>query len=159
MIVKWKPGWYELDQSLVVGDTDLFYLSKDNLYFASGLLSSGSYDHEVKAKILKITHPELGAIRGIITIGLDYSIYLNDGETILVNAEESPGKIYDPKYIVSEWEFDVHLNIIEKSGLTAMERNYEKYKILSQNEREAQRRERIRRYKVLLGLSAADWDH
>ncbi len=36
VIVKWKPRWYELDQSIVVGDVDLFYLSKDNLYFANG---------------------------------------------------------------------------------------------------------------------------
>jgi len=159
MIVKWEPSWYELDQSIVVGDTDLFYLSKDNLYFASGLLSSGNYDCEVKAQILKITHPELGAIRGIITIGLDYSIYLNNRDVIIVNAEESPGKIYDSQYVVSEWGFDVQLNIIEKSGLTAIERNTKKYKMFSQNEIKAQRQECIRRYKALLGLSEADWDH
>lgn len=151
MIVKWEPDWYELDQSIVVGDTDLFYLSKDNLYFARGLLSLGNYDCEVKAKIWKITHPELGAIRGIITIGLDYSIYLNDGSVLIVNAEESPGKIYDSQYVVSEWGFDVQLNIIERMN--------EKYKMLRPNEMRAQRQERIRRYKALLGLSEADWDH
>lgn len=137
----------------------MFYLSKDNLYFANGLLASGNYDCEVKAEILKITHPELGAIRGIITIGLDYSIYLSDGNILIVNAEESPGKIYDSRYIVSGWGFDVQINIIEKSELMAIKRNNEKYKMLSQNETKVQRQERIRRYKALLSLSEADWDH
>lgn len=72
MIVKWEPYWYELDQCIVVGDIDFFYLRKDNLYFANGL-NSECYEREVKAEILKITHPELGDIRGIITIGLDYT--------------------------------------------------------------------------------------
>ena len=71
MTVKWEADWYELDQCIVVGDIDLFYLTKDNLYFENGLSSSGKYEYEVKAEILKITHPELGEIRGIITIGLD----------------------------------------------------------------------------------------
>lgn len=159
MTVKWKPDWYELDQSIVVGDIDLFYLTKDNPYFASGLLSSGNYDCEIKAEILKITHPELGVIRGIITIGLDYSIYLSDGNIIIVNAEETPGEIYGSQYVVSGWSFDVQINIIEKTGLTAIERYNETYKMLSQNERKAQWQECVRRYKTLLGLSKADWDH
>lgn len=65
----------------------------------------GNDDCEVKAEILKITHPELGAIKGIITIGLDYSIYLSDGNVIIVNAEETPGKIYDSRYVISGWSF------------------------------------------------------
>lgn len=101
MIVKWEPDWYELDQCIVVGDIDFFYLRKDNLYFANGL-NPKLYECEVKAEILKITHPELGNIRGIITIGLDYSIYLGDGTVMIVNAEENPGKIYNSQYVVSE---------------------------------------------------------
>lgn len=154
MIVKWEPGWYELDQSVVVGDVDWFYLSNDCLYFADALLSPEKHDCEVRAEILKITHPELGDIRGIITIGLDYSIYLSDGNTLIVNAEESPGQIYDSQYIVSEWSFNVQINIIEKTGLTATER----FKMLGHNEMKIKEQERIRRYKALLGLSEADWD-
>ena len=45
MIVKWEPYWYELDQCIVVGDIDLFYLRKDNLYFANGL-NSELYERE-----------------------------------------------------------------------------------------------------------------
>lgn len=50
MIVKWEPGWYELDQTVVVGDIDLFYLTDDNRYFSNGLLSPEKYSCEVKAE-------------------------------------------------------------------------------------------------------------
>ena len=46
MTVKWEADWYELDQCIVVGDIDLFYLTKDNLYFENGLSSSGKYEYE-----------------------------------------------------------------------------------------------------------------
>lgn len=113
-------------------------------------MSSGNDAYEVKAEILKIIHPELGEIRGIITIGLDYLIYLSDGTVIIVNAEESPGKIYNSEYIVSKWSFDVQIHIVEKTGVTEIERqktyNYNKQKEL------------IRKYEALLGLSKADWE-
>lgn len=153
MIVRWNPKWYELDQSIVVGDVDWFYLSKDNLYFSNDF--AGNNDCEVKAKILKINHSELGDIKGIITIGFDYSIYLRNGNIIIVNAEESPGEIENSKYIVSEWNFDVQISIIEKTGLSSEER----LKKLSPNERKAWRQECINRYKVLLDLTEADWDN
>ena len=156
MNIKWEPYWYELDQSIVIGDIDLFYLTKDNCYFSYGL-SSENYECEVKAEILKITHPELGDIKGIITIGLDYSIYLSDGNVIIVNAEENPGKIYDSQYVVSGWSFDVQINIIEKTVRKVTEINNEQ-EALSVNEQKAQRQERIKRYKNLLGISKADWD-
>lgn len=153
MIVKWEPYWYELDQCIVVGDIDLFYLRKDNLYFANGL-NSELYEREVKAEIWKITHPELRDIRGIITIGLDYSIYLSDETVITVNAEENPGKIYGSHYVVSEWCFDVQIHIIEKTGLTAIERK----RMYNHNEQKKRWQERVRKYKDLLGLSKADWE-
>ncbi len=157
MIVKWEPYWYELDQSVVVGDMDFFYLTKDCSYFTNGL-SAENYDHEIRAEIVKISHPELGAVSGIIAIGLDYSIYPGDGNVIIVNAEEEPGEIYDSEYAVSNWSFDVQINIIEKTGWTVIERNRTENKMFTQNEQRAQRQERIRRYKTLLGLSKADWD-
>ena len=152
VIVKWKPRWYELDQSIVVGDVDLFYLSKDNLYFANGFAADN--DCEVKAKILNINHLELGDIKGIITIGLDYSIYLSDGNIIIVNAEDSPGDIENSKHVVREWEFDVQINIIEKTGLSSKER----LEMLSTNKRKEYQQECIKRYKLLLDLTKADWD-
>lgn len=152
MIIRWIPQWYELDQSIVVGDVDLFYLSKNNLYFANDCAEDN--DCEVKAKILNISHLELGDIKGIITIGLDYSIYLNDGNVIIVNAEEFPGHIENSKYIVREWNFDVEIDIIEKTGLSSKER----LKMIDSNEMKALRQERIKRYKALLDLAEVDWD-
>lgn len=34
MNIEWEPFWYELDQSIVVGDIDFFYLTKDKSHFA-----------------------------------------------------------------------------------------------------------------------------
>ena len=152
MIVRWKPQWYELDQSIVVGDVDLFYLSKDMLYFANDFADDN--DCEVKAKILSINHLELGDIKGIITIGLDYSIYLSDGNILIVNAEESPGDIENSRYFIREWDFDVQVSIIEKTGLSSKER----LKMLDSVEEKVLRQERIKRYKALLDLTEADWD-
>lgn len=93
---------------------------------------------------LRQNHPELGEIRGILAIGLDYSIYLANGAVIIVNAEENPGEIFGSQYTVSQWCFDVQINIIEKTGLTALER-------LTPSQWKAQQQERIQRYKKLLG--------
>ena len=152
MIVKWKPQWYELDQSIVIGDVDLFYLSKDNRFFASGFADVN--DCEVKAKILSIRHSALGDIKGIIAIGLDYSIYLGDGNVIIANAEESPGEIENAQYDVREWDFDVEIDVIEKTGLSSKER----LNMLTEKEKKALHQERVKRYKALLGCAQADWD-
>ncbi|MEW4370721.1 hypothetical protein [Paenibacillus kandeliae] len=91
MIMKWNPFWYGLDQSIVVGDTDLFYLQRDVQSFANGPVSIK--DREVEAEILEIAHPILGQIRGIVMEELDYSLFLNNGKRIVINAEEEPGKM------------------------------------------------------------------
>ncbi len=152
MIVKWEPQWYELDQSIVVGDVDFFYLAKDNHYFANGF--ADNKDCEVKAKILNIRHSELGDVKGIITIGLSYTIYLGDGSVITVNAEEAPGEIENSKLVVTDWTFIVQISLIEQTGLSSVER----LKMLSFNEKKAYRQERNQRYKALLGLEEAEWD-
>ena len=77
---------------------------------------------------------------------MDYAIYLDDGNIIIVNAEESPGDFESSEYIVNEWGFDVDINIIEKTGLTSIER----LKMLGHNEMKVREQERIRRYKALL---------
>lgn len=155
MIVKWTPEWYELDQTIIVGDIDWFYLSKDQCSFYSGILHND--DYEVRAKICNIKHMELGDIKGIVTIGLDYSIYLCNGKEIIVNAEESPGEIINSSCVVKEWNFDVQIEILEETGLSAMER-LERLEILSPFEREVLKQERIKKYKTLLDLTQADWE-
>ena len=115
MDLKWKANWYELDQTIVVGDTDYFYITEDNSLFASALDSKKSV-RVVKAKIQKIMHPELGDIKGIITLGLSYKIYLGDGNEITVDAEERPGTIEysTASYTVTQWIFDVQIDLVEE---------------------------------------------
>ncbi len=107
MIMKWNPCWYGLDQSIIVGDTDLFYLQKEEHSFVNGALSIE--DEEVKAIILQITHPILGQIKGILTKELDYSIFLDDGEIVIVNAEEEPGEVYNQYLNINDWCMKVDL--------------------------------------------------
>ncbi|MDE5716288.1 MAG: hypothetical protein K2I53_01495 [Lachnospiraceae bacterium] len=155
MVVKWKPAWYELDQSIVVGDIDLFYLSKDKRCFYNGFM--GNDDCEIKAEILGIRHTELGDVKGIIAIGLCYSIYLNDGNEIIVNAEEYPGYVESCKFAVKEvkeWDFDVQIRIVQETDLTSAKRA----QLLTPNERKVYWRECIKRYKYLLDLTEAVWD-
>lgn len=155
MTVKWKPAWYELDQSIVVGDVDFFYLSKDMRCFYNGFL--GNDKRTIKAEILDISHPELGTVKGIIAIGFCYSIYLSDGNEIIVEAEEYPGYIEGSKYAikeVTEWDFDVQIRIIEETDLSSGKR----FQILTPTERKAYKQERIKRYKYLLDLSEVIWD-
>jgi hypothetical protein len=45
--------------------------------------------------ITEIRHPELGALRKVDTIGLDYTFVLANGTELEVNAEEEPGKLYE----------------------------------------------------------------
>ena len=80
------------DQPIVAGDIDYFYLTSDLLSFSNGFVSKD--DCEIKGTILQITHPELGELKGIITMGLDYYLYLADGTELIVNAEESPCLLY-----------------------------------------------------------------
>ena len=96
MILKWTAAWYELDQTIIVGDKDWFYLPSDenNHFFFNELYQSNSFIRK-KLEIERITHPVLGNVKGIVTIGLDYTIYLTDGTMLEVNAEENPGQIYN----------------------------------------------------------------
>ena len=150
MIVEWISSWYELDQCIVVGDVDLFYLSNENC-FADDFNRDAD---EVRAEILTINHKQLGRIKGIITIGLDYTIYLEDGRVLSVNAEEDPGKIYNDSINIEEWRFDVEVNIVERTGITLGER----VQMMSSTERKALHNQLIEKYKRLLDISYAEWD-
>lgn len=119
MIIKWNPSWYELDQSIAVGDTGYFYLQKDAQTFANGPVSTG--DQKVEATILGITHPILGPISRILTAGLDYSFVLENGEVILVNAEEEPGTIYDQQLHIDDWSMDVDVQILKVTDLSSQD--------------------------------------
>ncbi len=144
LTVIWRPFWYELDQSIVVGDIDFFYLTKDKSQFSNGLTSED--DYEIKAEILDIKHSLLGSVKGIITIGLDYTVYLDSGDSIQVDAEESPGKITEAKYEVDDWDFEVDIRIIDESGISSRKR----LNTMSKNEINALNQRRKENYKRLL---------
>lgn len=149
MILKWTPFWYELDETIIVGDVDWFCIT-DKGTFKNGCYSANEVYPAAKMEIVRITHPVLGDIKGIVTIGLDYTIYLNSGETIIVNAEEEPGKIYDTDYLVNEWSFDVLVNVIEEGSITIP--------LYSGIDRIIESEKRRCRYKSLLGIETASWD-
>lgn len=159
--IKWQAGWYGLDQSIVVGDVDVFNLFKEKPYFYNELLKENCYE-KVKAEVISISHPDLGSVKGIINGGLDYSIYLDDGSEIVVNAEESPGdiwtgEIWSSEHAVKEWEFEVQLIIIKKIAPTS-NKNLE---LLSVNEGQANWQEYVKRYKKLLNITEStigNWD-
>ena len=116
----WTPGWYELDQSLVVGQHQRFWfyttppiysnvdIDVDLVFFNQ--LSSAAKNQVRYARILDIEHPELGPLQRVDTDGLDYIFYPIDGPEFVVNAEEEPGSIYDnDTFSVDDWSVYVTL--------------------------------------------------
>jgi hypothetical protein len=100
----WIPAWYNLDQSLEIGKQDEFALFRsvpDHLQqFGDQVFYNDLWNPDnvllIKATVVSITNPVLGAIRKIDTSDqLDYTITLSDGTELLVNAEEEPGKLYE----------------------------------------------------------------
>jgi hypothetical protein len=74
--------------------------------------------------IAAITNPELGAIRevGIPGDGLEYAILLADGTILNVEAEQEPGRIYQPgsgwsSRVVSDWRC-----VVDFESLSALHR-------------------------------------
>ena len=119
----WVPGWYELDPPLEVGQTDAFAFWRvipDHLRGPEPLVLYNALwrAEEVmvaRGVIASIRHPELGAIGKVDTGGLDYTITLDDGTQLMVNAEEEPGRMFErvggqwvksPRE-VSNWRFVV----------------------------------------------------
>ena len=143
MILKWTAAWYELDQTIIVGDKDWFYLPNDenNHSFFNELYQSNSFIRQ-KLEIEKISHPVLGDISGIVAIGLDYTIYLTDGTVLEINAEEQPGQIYNSSLIIDDWTFDVKVRVLDEADDMPEDHTL---------------KDAIRRYKALLGLTDASW--
>ena len=149
--LKWTPDWYELDWNIIVGDTDLFTVNGGS--FLNGYMREEEAAEAVRLKILSITHPVLGDVKGIVAIGLDYTVYLGDGRVLTVNAEEDPGHIYDSSLVIDDWTCEVKAAVLEE-GL--------RLPVYSDDNDDAERRtargETIARYMKLLGLTEAPWD-
>ncbi|WP_211654100.1 hypothetical protein [Planococcus alpniumensis] len=112
MHITWSPLWYGLDQAIVAGDIDYYYLSNDGAEFANG--EASAEDKEIYAKIVNIIHPEIGKVRGILTDELSYRVFLEDGDIIRIDAEENTGLVeYSADCGISEWTFEVEIEILK----------------------------------------------
>ena len=110
IIAIWQAAWYELDQPVKLGLKDTFSLIEKagTLKFYTGFARDKSI-LEIEGEIIKIGHRTIGEIREIDTRGLTYRIKLISGEEIVVEAEETPGKIENdyPSFDNDNWRFEV----------------------------------------------------
>ena len=126
----WTPGWYELDQTLVLGQRQKFWFfqtipdtdsqadhaashSDTNLMFFNK--SDASENCVARfARIEEMHHAQLGAILRVDTDGLDYIFFPVEGEEVIVNAEEEPGLAYDFDQPISDWSIHVKLSDVSE---------------------------------------------
>lgn len=117
----WIPYWYELDQSIEVGqidDFDFFVNTPeelkcgDRIVFYCGLWHEGQ-SFTRRAKVLSIQNKHFGAVQKIDAVGLDYTLGFPDGGEQKIEAEESPGLAYDWPEPISDWRFFVELKYID----------------------------------------------
>ncbi|HKO02957.1 MAG TPA: hypothetical protein VJ032_14760, partial [Thermoanaerobaculia bacterium] len=108
----WVPAWYELDQSVVVNDRDVFFFQTlkdaDQRLVFSNFRGDQPF-FEAEATIVRIRHQMLGEVQAILAEGLDYSILRADGSCARVEAEENPGYVYDTKEILNPSRFLIEL--------------------------------------------------
>jgi hypothetical protein len=115
MKIQWKPAWYGLDQTIVAGDKAYFYLHSDKTAFANE--GSSLEDVEVYGEVVKVLHPELGEVRGIVTGELYYRVYIDKNDFIQIDAEENIGTVdYPEQCKVCEWNFEVEFIIHQSMG-------------------------------------------
>lgn len=124
----WTPGWYELDQSLMLGERQKFwfYHHTPGIENAAPMIEASNPNADFDlvfynqldsskncmvryAKIVEMFHPELGPLKQIDTDGLDYLFVPLEGKEIVVNAEEEPGTTYDAELNVTDWSVYVKL--------------------------------------------------
>jgi hypothetical protein len=116
----WYPFWYELDQSIAVGEVaelDFFKEPPANVVsdglrvFYHGDWSERCrqlFDRQTK-RVLRIRHPQLGMIQAIDAKGLDYKFTMLDGRVLMVEAEETPGVVYEHRAPMDDWRIFVEM--------------------------------------------------
>lgn len=90
----------------------------ESLVFYTGL-SGGQFD-VAWGTIAAIHHADFGSIRTISARGLDYTIVLDNGKQLIVNAEENPGQLYEQHgeewieaaLAISKWRFTVEFSAL-----------------------------------------------
>ncbi len=127
MTALWTPGWYEMDQSLAVGQRRRFWFFQSkppigihgnhaiefDLVFFNQLDSSANCQVRF-ARIVEIKHKQLGLLSGIDTDGMDYIFVPIVGNEIVVNAEEDPGSTYDCSLEIDDWSVVVTLSEVSE---------------------------------------------
>ena len=116
----WVPGWYELDQTLVLGENQKLWFfqtppedivtdetTPDFIFFNQ--LDSTTNCQVRSARVIEMVHPQIGPLARIDTDGCDYLFFPIDGEEIVVNAEEEPGQVYDENIKIDQWMVHVTL--------------------------------------------------
>ena len=121
----WTPGWYELDQTLVVGERQKYWffqtppedcskLGEDvDLVFYNQLDSTKNCTVRY-SRIVEMHHPQLGQLLRVDTDGLDYIFFTVEGEEIVVNAEEEPGSTCETDLEVEDWSVFVTLSEVSE---------------------------------------------
>lgn len=121
----WTPGWYELDQTLVIGERQKFWFFHEppaecnpftqavDLVFFNELDSTKNCEVRY-AKVLEIKHPQLGSLLRVDTDGLDYIFFPVEGEEVVVNAEENPGSTYESNVLIEDWSILVSLSEVSE---------------------------------------------
>ena len=116
----WVPGWYELDQSLVLGERQKYWFydvppldcvavaDQVDLVFYNQLASAANF-HVRYATIEEMNHPKLGRLQRVDTDGLDYIFVPVVGEEVVVNAEEEPGVAQTNEVVIDDWSIFVSL--------------------------------------------------
>ena len=116
----WYPFWYGLDRSVAVGETanfDFFitppeYVRNDGLpvfYHGDWQEKCRNLFVTERKRITGISHPVLGRIEKIDTDDLDYKFSISDGRVLLVEAEETPGLVYELTKPVNDWRVLVEM--------------------------------------------------
>ena len=121
----WTPGWYELDQTLVIGERQKFWFFQKppedcstlgeevDLVFYNQLDSTKNCVVRY-ATIVEMRHPDLGQLVRVDTDGLDYIFFPFEGEEVVVNAEEEPGKTYEGGVQADDWSVLVVLTDVSE---------------------------------------------
>lgn len=121
----WTPGWYELDQTLVVGERQKFWffqtppdgvknVGEDIEFVFYNQLDSTKNCSVRYAKIVDMHHLQLGQLLRVDTDGADYIFFPAEGEEIVVNAEEEPGSTYEDSVEVNDWSVFVTLTEVSE---------------------------------------------
>lgn len=106
----WSPAWYGEDQPIAAGREDCLWFtidSTDPLRFATG--GTRERDYPMRARVDRMCHATLGEIRDIEFKWGTYVFHLAAGESIHVDAEQTPGSVEGIHEHVEDWRVWVNL--------------------------------------------------